>query len=108
MAENADFVNFLGDLANGDLGAMEILVNMNVDSMKSSGLDPETLMLVRVAALAAIDAPAVSWLANLGVASETDLKTDQLWGTLIAIAPLIGTARVVSAAGKIKEVLFSS
>lgn len=108
MAEKEEFADFLGELAEGNLGAMDILVKLNVESMEKSGLDPEVLMLVRIAALAAIDAPAVSWLANLGAAGETDLKTEQLWGTLVALAPLIGTPKVISAAGKIRDVLFSS
>ncbi len=108
MAESGDFAGFLGELADGDLGAMDILVKLNVESMEKSGLDPETLMLVRIAALAAADAPAASWLANLGVASETDLKIEQVWGTLVAVAPLIGTPKVISAAGKIRDVLFNT
>lgn len=105
MAENQNDEAVLKDVAEGNLEALEILTVMNVASMEGSGLDPETLMLVRIAALAAIDAPAVSWLANLGIASETDLTVDQVRGTLVAVAPLIGTARVISAAGKILEAL---
>jgi 4-carboxymuconolactone decarboxylase len=106
VAESKDNDTVLKELAEGNLEALEILVTMNVLSMESSGLDPDLLMLVRIAALAAIDAPAASWLANLGIASETDITLDQVRGTLVAIAPLIGTARVISAAGKIREVLF--
>lgn len=95
----------LQELAEGRLEALEFLTAVNVASIEASGLDAETLMLVRIAALAAIDAPVVSWLANLGVASETDLTVDQVRGALVAVAPLIGTARVISAAGKIQEAL---
>jgi alkylhydroperoxidase/carboxymuconolactone decarboxylase family protein YurZ len=72
--------------------------------MEASGLDPETLMLVRMAALAAMDAPEASWMANLEVAAETDLSIEQVRGVLMAVAPLIGTPRVISAAGKIQQV----
>jgi alkylhydroperoxidase/carboxymuconolactone decarboxylase family protein YurZ len=103
MAENQENEAILRDMAEGRLEAMEFLTAVNIASMEASGLDPETLMLVRIAALAAIDAPAVSWLANLGVASETHITLDQVRGTLMAIAPLIGTPRVISASGKIIE-----
>jgi len=95
----------LQELAEGRLEALEFLTAVNIASMEASGLDAETLMLVRIAALAAIDAPVTSWLTNLGVASETDLTVDQVRGVLVAVAPLIGTARVISAAGKIQEAL---
>lgn len=105
MAENQNDEAVLRDIAEGRLEALEFLVAVNIASAEASGLDPETLMLVRMAALAAIDAPTVSWLANLGVASETEITIDQVRGTLVAIAPLIGTARVISASGKILEAL---
>lgn len=105
MAENGDA--FLRDLAEGNLEALEFLVAMNVASMAESGLDPDTLMLVRMAVLAAIDAPAISWVANLGAAGETEITLDQVRGVLVAIAPLVGSPRVMSAAGKIREALFS-
>jgi hypothetical protein len=38
--------------------------NMTADSVAASNLDPETLMLVRIAALVAVDAPAFSYLSG--------------------------------------------
>ena len=43
---------------------------------------------------------------NIAVGGEADLAPEQLLGTLIAIAPVIGTARVVSAAGNILKAFF--
>jgi len=60
-------------------------------------------MLVRMAALATLDAAPASWYMNL--AAGADLAREQVLGTLIAIAPVIGTARVVSAAGNILKAL---
>lgn len=105
MAENQSNEAILGEIAEGRLEALEFLATLNIASMEASGLDPDTLMLVRIAALAAVDAPAASWLTNLGIASETNLTVDQVRGVLVAVAPLIGTAKVVSAAGKITEAL---
>jgi 4-carboxymuconolactone decarboxylase len=101
MADKDDNGAVLKAIAEGNLSALEFLAAVNVASMEASGLDPETLMLVRLAVLAAMDAPEVSWTANLELASETDLSLDQVRGVLVAVAPLIGTPRVVSAAGKI-------
>jgi alkylhydroperoxidase/carboxymuconolactone decarboxylase family protein YurZ len=84
---------------------LDLLANMTADSVAASDLDAETLMLVRIAALAAVDAPPVSYLLNLGAASEVGVDAEQVRGVLAAIAPIVGTARVASATGKIAEAL---
>ena len=84
---------------------LDLLASMTADSLEASSLDSETLMLVRIAALAAIDAPSVSYLLNLGAASEVGLDAQQVRGVLAAIAPIVGTARVASATGKIVDAL---
>jgi 4-carboxymuconolactone decarboxylase len=88
-----------------DTPVLDLLASMTADSIEASSLDTETLMLVRIAALAAVDAPTVSYLLNLGVASETDIDPEQIRGVLAAIAPIVGTARVASATGKIVEAI---
>ncbi len=84
---------------------LDLIASMTADSVEASSLDPETLMLVRIAALAAVDAPPVSYLFNLGAASELDIDAEQVRGVLAAIAPIIGTARIASATGKIVDAL---
>ena len=84
---------------------LDLLTSMTADSMEASSLDPQTLMLVRIAALVAVDAPPISYLANLGVATEIDIDIDQVRGVLTAVAPIVGTARVASATGKIMRAL---
>jgi 4-carboxymuconolactone decarboxylase len=80
---------------------LDLLARMTADSIEASSLDPQTLMLVRIAALVAVDAPPASYLMNLKVAGELDVDAEQVRGVLIAIAPIVGTARVASATGKI-------
>jgi 4-carboxymuconolactone decarboxylase len=84
---------------------LDLLASMTAESIEASGLDPETLMLVRIAALAAVDAPPISYLMNLGAASDLDIDAEQVRGVLAAIAPIVGTARVAAATGKIVEAL---
>ncbi len=84
---------------------LDLLARMTADSIATSGLDAETLMLVRIAALAAVDAPPVSYLLNLDAASEIGIDPERVRGVLAAIAPIVGTARVASATGKIVEAL---
>jgi hypothetical protein len=78
---------------------------MTADSLEVSSLDPESIMLVRIAALISVDAPPASYLLNLGMASEIDMDAEQVRAILAAVAPIVGTARVASAAGNIARAL---
>lgn len=84
-----------------DTPVLDLIAAMTADSVEASSLDPQTLMLVRIAALVAVDAPAISYVLNLGAASATGLDADQVRGVLAAVAPIVGTPRVVAATGKI-------
>lgn len=81
----------------GETPVLDLLAGMTAQSVAVSSLDARTLMAVRIAALAAVGAPPLSYLSNLGAAADADLDADQLRGILTAIAPIIGTARVVEA-----------
>ena len=83
----------------------DLLANMTAESIAASGLDTETLMLVRIAALAAVDAPPVSYMLNLEAASSVGVDAEQVRDVLAAIAPIVGTARVASATGSIVKAL---
>ena len=84
---------------------LDTLADMTAASLARSSLDARELMLVRIAALIAVDAPPASYLANAGVAQQSGVTADDLQGVMIGIAPVIGTARVVSAGGKILRAL---
>jgi len=84
---------------------LETLVKMNEGVAERSGLDAETLMLVRIAALASTGAPPASYLLNLGAASDLGVSVEQVQGVLIAIAPVIGSARVAGAGSAIARAL---
>jgi len=91
----------LQGLANGDITVLNVLTRMIEGTFEESGLDAKTFMLVRMAALATLDAAPASWLMNIQAGGEAGLAPESIIGTLIAIAPVIGTARVISAAGHI-------
>ena len=84
---------------------LDLLANMTADSIAASTLDPQTLMLVRIAALAAVDAPPFSYVMNLGAAADAGVDADQVRGVLTAIAPIVGTPRVVAATGRIVDAI---
>ena len=89
----------------GDTPVLDLLAGMTADSLEVSSLDAKSLMLVRIAALVAVDAPPASYLMNLGAAMDVGVDADQVRGVLAAVAPIVGTARVVSATGKIVRAL---
>ncbi|MGI9539845.1 MAG: carboxymuconolactone decarboxylase family protein [Miltoncostaeaceae bacterium] len=84
---------------------LDLLARMNLDSVEQSALDPGSLMLVRLAALVATDAPPFSYVTNLGLAADAGLEVEHVQEVLIAVAPIVGTARVMSAAGNIARAL---
>jgi len=84
---------------------LDLLARMTADSLETSNLDAETLILVRVAALVAIGAPPVSYMLNLEAAGETGIDPEELRGVLAAVAPIVGTARVAAATGNIVKAL---
>ena len=84
---------------------LDLLATMTAASLDASSLDSHSLMLVRIAALAAVDAPPASYLLNLGPAADAGVDADEVRGVLTAIAPIVGTARVASATGAIVDAL---
>ena len=88
-----------------DTPVLDLIASMTADSIEASSLDPEKLMLVRIAALVAIDAPPMSYLLNLGAADELDIDPEEIRGILAAIAPIVGTPRIVAATGNIVRAL---
>ena len=88
-----------------DTPVLDLLASMTADSIEASNLDSDTLMLVRIAALVAVDAPPASYVMNLGAASELGIGEDQVRGVLAAVAPIVGTARVTAATGNIVRAL---
>ena len=84
---------------------LDLLGSMTADSLEASSLDTETLALVRIAALVAVDAPPVSYALNLEAAGAAGIDAEQVRGVLAAIAPIVGTARIASATGNIVKAL---
>jgi 4-carboxymuconolactone decarboxylase len=84
---------------------LDLLSKMTADSLEATDLDAKTLLLVRIAALVAIDAPPASYLMNLGAADELGITEDEVRAVFMAVAQIVGTARVASAMGKVVRAL---
>jgi len=86
-----------------DTPVLDLLARMTADSMVSAGIDGQSLMIARIAALVAVGAPTASYVANLAAAEAAELDPEQVRGVLAAVAPIVGTTRVVQAAANIME-----
>ncbi len=84
---------------------LDTLAAMTEESIARCRLDANSLLAVRFAALAAVDAPAASYLLHIGPALDAGVTVEQVQNILIAIAPIIGTPRTASAALKITDAL---
>ena len=84
---------------------LDTLAAMTAESLARCTLDDNSLIAARLAALAAVDAPALSYLAHVGPAMEAGVTIEQVQGILVAVAPIIGAPRTMSAAGRITEAL---
>jgi hypothetical protein len=84
---------------------LDTVLEMTSASVERVDFSDEVLLLVRLAALVAVDAPPASYLVNLGAGAQTDLTLEDARSVLIAVAPIVGAPRVVSAAARIADAL---
>ena len=84
---------------------LDTLADITAASLEHNSLAPRELMLVRVAALIAVDAPPASYLLNAEAAADSGVTADDIQAVMIGVAPVVGTARVVSAGGNILRAL---
>ena len=103
MATSSEFDKVMQELADGGGPVLEALARMNAGFLDAGELDDQTVLLMRFAALVALDAPAQSYLVTLAVAGESGIPPESVQAALIALAPVVGGPRIVSAAAKVQE-----
>ncbi len=84
---------------------LDTLAAMTAESLARCGLDDNSLIAARIAALAAVDAPVASYLMHVGPAMDAGVTIEQVQDILVAVAPVIGTPRTLSAAANISRAL---
>jgi hypothetical protein len=89
--------------AENDTPVSDTLLAMTAVSLDNSDLSLRELMIARIAALVAVDAPAASYAVNAVPASDSGIDLDDVEDILVAVAPIVGSARVVSATANIAE-----
>ena len=92
-------------MSDGSTPVLDTIGGMTAVSLEISELEAREHMIARLAALIAVGAPPVSYLANAGVASDVGVTLEDVQGVLVSVAPIVGTARVAAAAGNITRAL---
>ena len=92
-------------MATGSAPVLDTLVEMNAVSLSRTELDARSLLLVRLAALVAVDAPTSSYLLHIGPSIDAGLTVKDAEDVLVAAAPIVGAPRAAAAAAKISEAL---
>ncbi len=98
MSQTARFEDTLRRLAMIDEGFVEDEAGLSLGPVGTSTLDPKTISLLQLAVSVAIGSSAVclEWSATRALAAGA--TEDEIADVLMAIAPVVGLGRIVSAA----------
>lgn len=104
IVDNATRDALLG-LAVGDADVLREAVDIREAEQQSSGLDPVTFGLVKVAALIALDSPPASYMWQIANALDAGATPAEILGVLRAVAPQVGGPKIIAAAPEIMVAL---
>jgi 4-carboxymuconolactone decarboxylase len=85
-------------LALRDDRYIDALLRAECPDATLAGIDSRSHALLRIAALIAMDAAPPSYMSAVEAGLDAGASYDEIVGTLIAVMPIVGVARVVSAA----------
>ena len=105
MSEAARFQETLRRLTMIEEGFVEDEARLGLGPVKASTLDSKTAALLQVGACVAIGSSAVSLEWSTGRALAAGASKDEIADVLLAIAPVVGLGRVVSAAPEVATAL---
>lgn len=105
MTDTTAVTEAFSAIAYGESVVFESLTDMPLDSLERSGLDERTYLMARIAGLIAMDATPAAYFTNAAAASEI-LDIDDARGLLIALAPVVGSARIASASAALLDLFF--
>jgi len=88
-----------------DTPVLDTIAAITAASIENCALAPRDLMMARIAALVAVNAPPASYLVNAGTAAEVGITVEDVEGILTEVAPIVGTPRTTAAVGNIARAL---
>jgi alkylhydroperoxidase/carboxymuconolactone decarboxylase family protein YurZ len=84
---------------------LDSLAAITAVSLAEGTLEAREHMLARLAALVAVGAPDASYLMNASAAADVGVTLEDVQGVLVAVAPIVGTPRVLAGAAGITRAL---
>jgi 4-carboxymuconolactone decarboxylase len=96
-----DFRTILRRLSVRDDSFVDHVMASNAECATAGGLACKTYALVRIGALVALDAGTPSYLSAVESARAAGATEDEIVGALLAVMPVVGAPRVVSAAPRL-------
>jgi len=84
---------------------LDTIAEITAASVENCTLSPRELMMARIAALIAVNAPPASYLLNAGTAADVGITLQDVEGILTSVAPIVGTPRVTASVGNIARAL---
>jgi len=101
MSVNAELEEILQEMRLGGGALGDAIARMNTGALDQSDVDETVALAARFGALVALDASPASYLVHLTLADQAGITPATTKGILATLAPLVGTARVVSATDKV-------
>ena len=84
-----------------DERCIQSMLGIHLSDNQAPGLDPKTQALVRLGGLVAMGAAPTSYQWAAEAALDAGASAEEVVGTLIAVAPISGLARVISATSEV-------
>jgi 4-carboxymuconolactone decarboxylase len=103
MTTKSKFEEVARELAADGGPLFQALARLNTGLPASDDLDERTAVLMRFAALVALDAPPASYVVTLAIAEELGITPETIQAGLIGLAPVVGGPRIVSAAAGVQQ-----
>jgi len=88
-----------------DNPVLDTLTDMTAASVDHNSLSPREFMIARLAAMVAVDAPPISYFVSASAIEQSGMTAEDIQGVMIAVAPVTGAPRVMSAGGHILRAL---
>jgi 4-carboxymuconolactone decarboxylase len=95
----------LKGLASGQRAVLDGLLGLQPDPGAAGSLDRRTQALLTLAALVGVNGATPEHHAQVRVALRAGASVEDIVGVLVAVAPYVGTSRIVTAAAAIADAL---
>jgi alkylhydroperoxidase/carboxymuconolactone decarboxylase family protein YurZ len=84
-----------------DEGCIQSMLGIHLSDNQAPGLDPKTQALVRLGGLVAMGAAPTTYQWAAEAALDAGASAEEVVGALVAVAPISGLARVISATSEV-------